>query len=99
MYIGLIGRDETATLAANPHLRLMFGWPPDAAPTVVRPLAADRFVDEQARGEFLQQLSRDGQVHAYLLRLAARRRLRDVGRGHRPRRAPACRPRRSASKR
>ncbi len=33
------------------------------------PFDDDRFVDEQARAEFLQQLTRDGQVRAYLLRL------------------------------
>ena len=69
VYIGLVGRDETATLAANPHLRLMFGWAPDAPRPSIRPFEPDRFVDEQARVDFLQQLSRDGQVHAYLLRL------------------------------
>ena len=53
VYIGLVGRDETATLAANPHLKVMFGWLPDAAPADVLPLAADRFVDDQARGDFL----------------------------------------------
>jgi PAS domain S-box-containing protein len=69
VYIGLVGRDETATLAANPHLKVMFGWLPDEAPAVVLPLAADRFVDDQARVDFLYQISRDGQVRAYLLRL------------------------------
>jgi signal transduction histidine kinase/CheY-like chemotaxis protein len=37
--------------------------------TQIRPLDADRFVDEQARTEFLQDLSRDGQVRGYVLRL------------------------------
>lgn len=69
VYIGLVGRDETATLAANPHVRLIFGWPPDAAPGTVLPFGADRFVDDQARLDFLYQLARDGQVRAYLLRL------------------------------
>ena len=31
VYIGFVSVDETATLAANPHLRLMFGWAPDDA--------------------------------------------------------------------
>jgi two-component system NtrC family sensor kinase len=69
VYIGLIGRKETATLAANPHLRLMFGWDEERPVADIRPLDADRFVDEQARTEFLQHLSRDGAVHDYLLRL------------------------------
>jgi two-component system NtrC family sensor kinase len=69
VYIGLIGPADTATLAANPHLRLMFGWPPDLPAADVRPLDPDRFVDDQARVDFLQQLARDGQVRAFVLRL------------------------------
>jgi len=69
IYIGLVGPDETATLAANPHTRLMFGWPDETATPNVRPFDPDRFVDEQARDEFLQRLLRDGVVRDYLLRL------------------------------
>ena len=69
VYIGLAGRDNTATLAANPHLRLMFGWPPETPAPSVLPFAPDRFVDEQARSDFLAQLTRDGHVRAYLMRL------------------------------
>ena len=61
--------DSTATLAANPRLRLIFGWAEDTPLADVRPLDADRFVDDQARASFLQQLARDGGVHDYLLRL------------------------------
>lgn len=71
IFIGLVSRDghDTATLAANPHLRLMFGWPADLPAADVRPLDPERFVDEQARADFLHQLARDGIAHAYLLRL------------------------------
>jgi len=71
VFIGLVSRDgvDTATLAANPHLRLMFGWADDVPAADVRPFDPARFVDEQARVEFLQQLGRDGIVQAYLLRL------------------------------
>ncbi|HUL74181.1 MAG TPA: ATP-binding protein [Vicinamibacterales bacterium] len=70
VYIGLISEDRrTTTLAANPHLRLMFGWAEDLPAPDVRPFDADRFVDEQARLSFLEQLSRDGLAHDYLLRL------------------------------
>jgi PAS domain S-box-containing protein len=68
VYVGLVG-DSGATLAANAHLRLMFGLAADSDLTLVRPLDPDRFVDEQARGAFLQQLTRDGRVQGYLLRL------------------------------
>jgi PAS domain S-box-containing protein len=69
IYIGLIREDETATLAANPQLRLIFGWPEETPRSEIRPLDADRFVDEQARADFLQQLSRDRAARDYLLRL------------------------------
>jgi two-component system NtrC family sensor kinase len=69
VYIGLIGPDSTATLAANAHLRLMFGWPDDTPPADVRPLDRDRFVDELARVEFIQQLTRDGMARDRLIRV------------------------------
>ncbi|HUF47066.1 MAG TPA: ATP-binding protein [Vicinamibacterales bacterium] len=69
VYIGLVGRDETATLAANQHLRQIFGWPPEAPDALVRPLAPDRFVDDLARDEYLADLRREGAVPARLLRL------------------------------
>jgi signal transduction histidine kinase len=68
VYVGLVGSSRT-TLAANPHLRLMFGLPPDSPLTVVDPLAPDRFVDDRARADFLQLLGRDGRVQDYVLRL------------------------------
>ena len=69
VYIGRIGAAGTTTLSANPQLRLMFGWAADLPTSDIRPLDADRFVDDQARGEFLQDLARDGQVRGYVLRL------------------------------
>ena len=69
LYIGFIGPDRTETLAANPHLRLMFGWPEQVPHADVRPLDPDRFIDDQARSDFLQQLTRDGVAHDYLLGL------------------------------
>lgn len=75
VYIGLIGgatasaADTTATLAANPHLRLMFGWADDVPAGDVRPFETARFVDAQARTSFIQQLTRDGSTQDYLLRL------------------------------
>src|SRR5262249_35636881 len=70
VYIELIAEDgATNTLAANPHLRLMFGWAEELPATDVRPFDSGRFVDEQARLSFLQQLARDGLAQDYLLRL------------------------------
>jgi signal transduction histidine kinase len=69
VYIGLIGTGGTTTLAANPHLRLIFGWDDRVPPADVRPFDPDRFVDGQARADFLHLLGRDGSVRDYLLRL------------------------------
>lgn len=69
LYVGLVGQRGTATLAANPHLRSIFGWAPDTPDSFVRPLDPDRFVDEQARSEFIERLRREGSVRDCLLRL------------------------------
>ena len=69
VYIGLVSHDATATLAANPHLKLMFGWAEDVPASDIRPFDAARFVDEKARTDFLRQLGRDGAALGYLLRL------------------------------
>jgi len=69
VYIGHIDGDATATIAANPHLKLIFGYPPETPAEEVRPFDADRFVDTQARTVFLARLRRDGAVSDYLLRL------------------------------
>ena len=71
VYIGLIADADrdSLTLAANPHLKLMFGWADDVAINDVRPFDRARFVDDQARTGFLQQLTRDGYARNYLLRL------------------------------
>lgn len=69
VYIGLVSADTTVTIAANRHLRLIFGWPDDLPAAEARPFDRARFVDEQARTSFFQQLTRDGSADAYLLRL------------------------------
>jgi signal transduction histidine kinase/BarA-like signal transduction histidine kinase len=69
VYIGTIGPDTTATIAANPHLKLIFGYPGDAPEVDVRPFDRDRFVDPQARVALLERLTTDGSVNDYLLRL------------------------------
>jgi two-component system NtrC family sensor kinase len=69
VYIGLINGDATATLAANPHLRLMFGWSDDLAASEIRPFDPERFVDDKARTDFMQQITRNGAALGYLLRL------------------------------
>jgi signal transduction histidine kinase/CheY-like chemotaxis protein len=69
VYIGEVDGSSSRTLSANPFLKLMFGHGADALAEDVRPFDADRFVDPQARGAFLERLERDRSVTDYLLRL------------------------------
>ena len=63
-----IGTLDT-TLAANPHLRLIFGYPPETPDGELAPFDADRFADSSARGAFLDRLQAEGAVTDYLLRM------------------------------
>jgi two-component system NtrC family sensor kinase len=58
-----------STLAANPHLKLIFGYPADAPESAVAPFAAERFIDAGGRRDFLDRLSAEGAVADYLLRM------------------------------
>ena len=69
VYIGTIGADASTTIAANPHLKLIFGYPGDATESDVRPFEHDRFVDPHARAALIERLRNDGSVNDYLLRL------------------------------
>ena len=69
VYIGMIGPDATSTIAANPHLKLIFGYGNETSEKDVRPFEPDRFVDPQARSAMLERLTTDGAVANYLLRL------------------------------
>ena len=69
VYLGTIDAAGSATVAANPHLKLMFGYAADAPDAVVRPFDPDRFVDPQIRVTLLERLARDGAVSDFLLRL------------------------------
>jgi two-component system NtrC family sensor kinase len=69
VYMGTLGAAGTTTLAANSHLKAIFGYPPDAAESLVQPFDVARFVDPQAREELIEKLGRDGHVTQHLLRL------------------------------
>jgi two-component system, cell cycle sensor histidine kinase and response regulator CckA len=69
VYIGTFGADATSTIAANPHLKLIFGHEIETLEADVRPFDADRFVDPQARAALFERLGTDGSVADYLLRL------------------------------
>ena len=70
VYIGSLGvGEQTSTIAANPHLKLIFGYPAETPEGQVRPFDAISFVDSQARTAFLERLATDGALTNYLLRL------------------------------
>ena len=69
MYIGTLHPETTSTIAANPHLKLIFGYASEASDDNVRPFDRERFVDPQARVALLGRLTTDGSVADYLLRL------------------------------
>jgi signal transduction histidine kinase/CheY-like chemotaxis protein len=69
VYIGLLGPRDNVTIAANPFLRIMLGYPPGTPEASLRPFEPDRFTDEGARTVFIDRLARDGAVTDYLLRL------------------------------
>ncbi len=69
VYIGTLDSQSSETIAANPHLKLIFGYASEAGESTVRPFDPDRFVDPQARVALLERLTTDGGVNDYLLRL------------------------------
>ncbi len=71
VYIGTLSTrsDDSVTTAANPHLKLMFGYPADVGEQDVAPFAATHFPDPAARTGFLHRLATEGAVTDYLLRL------------------------------
>src|SRR5215213_10795009 len=69
VYMGTLGANSSSTLAANPHLKKIFGYPHDAAENIVQPFDASRFVDPQARQTFIELLDRDEGVVDHLLRV------------------------------
>jgi signal transduction histidine kinase/BarA-like signal transduction histidine kinase len=69
VYMGSIGANSTSTLAANPHLKEIFGYPHDAAEAIVQPFETARFVDPQARQTLIELLDRDEIVTDHLIRV------------------------------
>ena len=57
------------TIAANPHLKSIFGYGVDTPEGDVAPFGPDRFADPAARVSFLEGLATDGAVADHLLRM------------------------------
>ncbi|MPY87371.1 MAG: response regulator [Luteitalea sp.] len=69
VYVGVVSRDESYTLAVNPQAKLMFGLSADHPDEDVRLFAPERFVDSQTHRTFIERLAQDGAVRDLLLRL------------------------------
>ena len=73
MFIGALAPSDVdapdTTLAANPHLKQIFGYPVDAADGDVAPFAPERFVDAGARSALVSRLAEAGAVTDHLLRM------------------------------
>ena len=72
VFIGSLGRAGDrggATVAANPHLKLIFGYAPDTPEAEVAPFADDRFAEPAARTGFIERLNTSRAVTDYQLRM------------------------------
>jgi PAS domain-containing protein len=73
VFIGALAPSDVdaadTTLAANPHLKQIFGYPVDAADADVAPFAPERFVDAGARSALVARLAEAGAVTDHLLRM------------------------------
>jgi two-component system NtrC family sensor kinase len=68
-YAGILDVAGSTTIAANPHLKLVLGYPPETAEHLVRPFDPARFVDADAHAALLERLHGAGGVTDHLLRL------------------------------
>jgi PAS domain S-box-containing protein len=71
VYIGTLAAsgEGGCTRAANPHLKMMFGYAVETAEADVTPFSTALFADPAARTAFLGRLAAEGSVTDYLLRL------------------------------
>jgi signal transduction histidine kinase/BarA-like signal transduction histidine kinase len=59
----------STTVAANPHLKSIFGFPVQTPEPEVAPFASERFADPLTRAAFLERLLAERAVTDYLLRM------------------------------
>jgi signal transduction histidine kinase len=68
-YVGICDESGSSTIAANPHLKLVLGYPSDAAEHLIRPFDPVRFVDPEAHAAFIERLRTVGSLTDHLVRL------------------------------
>ena len=69
LYAGRVAPGGSATIRANPALKLILGFSPETPDPDVRPFDPERFVDPKACAAWFERLSRDGGVTDFLVRL------------------------------
>lgn len=69
LYIGRLDLHGSTTDAANAHLKLVLGYPPETPTPLVHPFEPERFVDADARAALLDRLQKAGAVTDHVLRL------------------------------
>jgi PAS domain S-box-containing protein len=72
VFIGTLSLDDAGggtTLAANPYLKSMFGFPADTPEAEVTLFDRERFADLAGQAAFFDRMIRDGSVTDYLLRM------------------------------
>ena len=72
IFIGALapgGHGRDSTLAANPHLKRIFGYTSETPDHEVAPFAPERFMDAESRDAFLARLVAEGSVADVLVRM------------------------------
>lgn len=72
VYVGLLAvraHESDATIAANLHLKQMFGYPSGKPESEIHPFAPSRFVLPEQRSELVDQLQKTGSVTSWLVRM------------------------------
>ena len=69
VYVGTLGAASTTTRSANPHLKMIFGYPLETAESLVQPFDLSRFVDPQARTLFIDPTERHKEAYKLLLKV------------------------------
>ena len=68
-FVGILSDLGDRTLAVNPQLRLIFGYPLETDEGAVAPFGLDRFIDPLARPNLVDRLRRDGSITDFLVRV------------------------------
>ncbi len=68
-FVGILSARGDLTLAANAHLKLIYGYPVETDDQGLLPFHQERFIDPLARPSLIDRLARDGSVSDFLVRI------------------------------